>query len=139
RPAVQEVNRLTPSIVEVVVRAPMAARAFAPGQFYRLQNYETLSRDADGTRLAKEGLALTGASVDRERGLLSTVVLEMGGSSDLCALLKPGEPVILMGPTGTPTETPAGETVLLVGGGLGNAVLFSIGQALRAKGSRVVY
>ena len=63
----------------------------------------------------------------------------MGGSSDLCALLKPGEPVILMGPTGTPTETPAGETVLLVGGGLGNAVLFSIGAALRAQGSRVLY
>ena len=46
---------------------------------------------------------------------------------------------MLMGPTGTPTETPAGETVLLVGGGLGNAVLFSIGQTLREKGSRVVY
>ena len=44
-----------------------------------------------------------------------------------------------MGPTGAPTETPSGETVLLIGGGLGNAVLFSIGQALRANGSRVVY
>jgi NAD(P)H-flavin reductase len=86
-----------------------------------------------------EGLALTGAWVDREKGLLSTIVLEMGGSSDLCALLKPGEPVVLMGPTGTPTETPSGETVLLIGGGLGNAVLFSIGQALRAAGSRVLY
>ena len=29
--------------------------------------------------------------------------------------------------------------MLLVGGGLGNAVLFSIGQRLRASGSRVVY
>jgi len=66
-------------------------------------------------------------------------VLEMGGSSDLCALLKPGEPVILMGPTGTPTHTPAEETALLVGGGLGNAVLFSIGQQLRANGSRTIY
>jgi NADPH-dependent glutamate synthase beta subunit-like oxidoreductase/NAD(P)H-flavin reductase len=139
RPTVHAINRLTPTIVEVVVRAPMAARAFQPGQFYRLQNYETLSLSADGTRLAKEGLALTGASVDRERGLLSTIVLEMGGSSDLCAQLGLGEPVVLMGPTGTPTETPAGETVLLIGGGLGNAVLFSIGQALRANGSRVVY
>ena len=71
--------------------------------------------------------------------MLSTIVLEMGGSSDLCALLKPGEPVILMGPTGTPTETPSRETVLLVGGGLGNAVLFSIGQQLRASGSRTIY
>jgi NADPH-dependent glutamate synthase beta subunit-like oxidoreductase/NAD(P)H-flavin reductase len=139
RPAVHQVNRLTPAIVEVVVRAPMAARAFAPGQFYRLQNFEALSRDADGTRLAKEGLALTGAAVDRERGLLSTIVLEMGGSSDLCAQLAPGEPVVLMGPTGHPTETPGDESVLLIGGGLGNAVLFSIGQALRRNGSRVLY
>jgi NAD(P)H-flavin reductase len=86
-----------------------------------------------------EGLALTGAWVDRERGLLSTIVLEMGGSSDLCALLKPGEPVVLMGPTGLPTEIPDNETVLLIGGGLGNAVLFSIGEAMRARGNRVLY
>ncbi len=139
RPAVQDVIRLTPNIVEIVVRAPIAARAFKPGQFYRLQNYESLAAHTDGTALAMEGLALTGASVNREKGLLSTIVLEMGGSSDLCALLKPGEPVILMGPTGTPTETPAQKTVLLAGGGLGNAVLFSIGQQLRASGSRVIY
>ena len=139
RAVVQDVIRLTPNIVEVVVKAPMAARAFEPGMFYRLQNYETLATRVNGTALAMEGLALTGASVDREKGLLSTIVLEVGGSSDLCALLQPGEPVILMGPTGTPTETPSRETVLLVGGGLGNAVLFSIGQQLRASGSRTVY
>ena len=104
RATVEEVIRLTPTIVEVVVKAPVAARAFQPGQFYRLQNFESLATATGGTRLAMEGLALTGAWVDRERGLLSTIVLEMGGSSDLCALLKPGEPVILMGPTGTPTE-----------------------------------
>lgn len=139
RAVVQDVIRLTPNIVEIVIRAPIAARAFQPGQFYRLQNYESLASHVDGTTLAMEGLALTGASVDHERGLLSTIVLEMGGSSDLCTLLKPGDPVVLMGPTGTPTETPARETVLLAGGGLGNAVLFSIGQQLRASGSRVIY
>jgi NADPH-dependent glutamate synthase beta subunit-like oxidoreductase/NAD(P)H-flavin reductase len=139
RPRVEQVVRLTPNIVEVVVRAPAAARRFRPGQFYRLQNFESLAQRVDGTRLAMEGLALTGAWVDKQRGLLSTIVLEMGGSSDLCALLKPGEPVVLMGPTGAPTEIPRGETVLLAGGGLGNAVLFSIGQALRAAGSRVLY
>lgn len=139
RARVHAVERLTPKIVEVVVKAPMAARAFQPGQFYRLQNYETFAPRIDGTTLAMEGLALTGAWIDRDEGLLSTIVLEMGGSSDLCALLQFGDPVILMGPTGTPTETPSGETVLLVGGGLGNAVLFSIGAALRAAGSRVLY
>jgi len=139
RAAVHEVIRLTPNIVEVIIKAPFAAQHFRPGQFYRLQNFETHALEVDGTRLAMEGLALTGAWVDRQRGLVSTIVLEMGGSADLCAMLKPGEPVVLMGPTGTPTEIPSDETVMLVGGGLGNAVLFSIGQALREAGSKVLY
>ena len=40
---VERVVRLTPTIVEVIVRAPAAARHFHPGQFYRLQNFERLS------------------------------------------------------------------------------------------------
>jgi len=139
RARVATVRRLTPTIVEVVVRAPAAARAFRPGQFYRLQNFEALAPQVEGTRLAMEGLALTGAWVDAARGLISVIVLEMGGSSDLCALLTPGEPVVLMGPTGSPTEIPTDNTVLLAGGGLGNAVLFSIGAALRRAGNRVLY
>ncbi len=139
RAKVVRVERLTPTIVEVVVEAPAAARHFEPGQFYRLQNYEARSKKVDGTLLTMEGLALTGAWVDKDRGLLSMIALEMGGSSDLCALLEPGEPVIVMGPTGAPTEIEPGETVVLAGGGLGNAVLFSIGQAFRKAGSKVLY
>jgi NAD(P)H-flavin reductase len=125
------------------VHAPAAARHFEPGQFFRLQNFETLSpvlgKDPRGPRMLMEGLALTGAWVDKEKGLLSMIVLEMGVSSRLCAYLKPGDPVLIMGPTGSPTKIPAGENVLLAGGGLGNAVLFSIAKALRANGSRVIY
>src|SRR5207344_3583993 len=121
RARVVRVDRLTPTIVEVVVEAHAAARNFEPGQFYRLQNYEARSKKVDGTLLTMEGLALTGAWVDKEKGLLSLITLEMGGSSDLCALLEPGEPVVL------------------AGGGLGNAVLFSIGQAFRKAGSKVLY
>jgi NADPH-dependent glutamate synthase beta subunit-like oxidoreductase/NAD(P)H-flavin reductase len=153
-PRVHAVNRLTDTIVEVVVRAPMAARKFQPGQFYRLQNFETyaplvaLDRpgDPDGgptanahARLAMEGLALTGAWVDAEKGLLGTIVLEMGGSSRLCAALVPGEPIVLMGPTGQPTEITTKQTTLLCGGGLGNAVLFSIARAFKALGGHVLY
>jgi NAD(P)H-flavin reductase/NADPH-dependent glutamate synthase beta subunit-like oxidoreductase len=136
---VHEVNRLTPTIVEVVVRAPFAARHFEPGQFFRLQNFESHALDVDGTKLVMEGIALTGAWTDPERGLLSLIILEMGGSSRLCAHLRPGEPVVVMGPTGTPTEIPHNETILLAGGGLGNAVLFSIAKALKDAGCRVVY
>src|SRR5712691_8992791 len=140
---VHRVERLTPTIVEVVVKAPFAARKFQPGQFYRLQNLETLSpllkNAASKTRMQMEGLAMTGAWVDKKQGLVSIIALEMGGSSDLCAMLKPGEPVILMGPTGAPTHIASNETVVLAGGGLGNAVLFSIGAAFRARGSKVLY
>ena len=139
RPRVKAVLRLAPEIVEVILEAPIQAQRFRPGQFYRLQNYEAFAPRRAGTVFATEGLALTGAWVDVEKGLISTIVLEMGGSSSICAHLKPGEPVVLMGPTGTPTEIPTGETVILVGGGLGNAVLFSIGQALRAADCRVLY
>ncbi|VBB69143.1 Glutamate synthase [NADPH] small chain [invertebrate metagenome] len=140
RPVVHTVKRLTPTIMEVAVRAPLAARMFRPGQFYRLQNYETLARTVDSTSLTMEGVALTGAWVDPVNGILSMIVLEVGGSSDLVSQLREGEPVIVMGPTGTPTEIPpSGSTVLLAGGGLGNAVLFAIGRMLRAKGIRVLY
>ena len=134
-----EINRVTPTIIEVIVRAPLAAKHFCPGQFYRVQNFEALAPVVEGTTLLAEGLALTGAWVDKEQGLVSLIALEMGSSSRLLAQWKPGDPIVLMGVTGAPTEIHAGQTVALLGGGLGNAVLFSIGKALRAAGSQVVY
>lgn len=136
---VERVERLTPTIIEIVLKAPLAANEFKPGQFYRLQNFEQFARKENGVVLATEGLALTGAWVDKDKGLLSTIVLEMGGSSNLCQFFKKDEPVVLMGPTGTPTEILHNKTVMLVGGGLGNAVLFSIGRAMKEQGCKVIY
>ena len=134
-----EIRRLTPTIIEVIVKAPMSAKHFLPGQFYRVQNFETLAPVIQGTTLATEGLALTGAWVDKERGLISLIALEMGSSSRLCATWNPGDPIVVMGVTGAPTDIPRGQTVMLLGGGLGNAVLFSIGKAMRAAGNQVIY
>lgn len=139
RAYVVKVERLTPTIVDVIVKAPLQAKKFEPGQFYRLQNFETSAPVINGTKLMMEGLALTGAWVDEEKGLLSMIVLEMGTSSRLCSLLKEGEEILVMGPTGTPTEIPENETVLLAGGGLGNAVLFSIAKAMRENNNEVIY
>jgi len=136
---VVEINRLTPTIIEVIVRAPAQARKFHPGQFYRVQNLEVMAPTVKGTVLAAEGLALTGAWVDKEQGLISLIALEMGSSSRLCKLWKPGDPLVVMGVTGAATEITEEKTVMLVGGGLGNAVQFSIGKALRAHGNKVIY
>ena len=76
-----EVNRLTPTIVEVVVRAPLAARKFQPGQFYRLQNYETHAprRRRHAPRRWRASRSPARGST-RRRACSRMIVLEMGGS-----------------------------------------------------------
>src|SRR5207244_13348368 len=63
---VHQVNRSTPTIVEVVVRAPYAARQFEPGQFFRLQNFESYAKEIYVTRLGMEGIALSCAWTDKD-------------------------------------------------------------------------
>lgn len=137
---VERVRRLSPTAIELRVRAPMAARKFRPGQFFRLQNFETLAPQLSGTRLQTEALAMTGANVDPQTGCVSLIVLEQGASSRLCASFRPGDPVALMGPTGVRTKIPEDhETIMVVGGRLGVAHFLGVGAAMRAKGNRVLY
>lgn len=137
---VHKIERLAPTVIELTVHAPLAARRFRPGQFFRLQNFETHAPLVDQTRLQTEALALYGAKVDRELGLVSVIVVEQGASSRLVATLKPGDPVTFMGPTGVRTTIPEGnEVVMVVGGPLGAAHIRSVGPAMRAAGNRVFY
>ncbi|OEY86550.1 glutamate synthase subunit beta [Wolbachia pipientis] len=95
---VVKITYLTSKVVEIIIKAPIAAKNFQPGQFFRLQNFYRKNS------LAMEGIAVTGAAVDLEKGIISTIVLETGGSTNLCKFLQEGEQVVLMGPTGSPTE-----------------------------------
>jgi len=129
RATVVKVERLTPTIVEVIVHAGAAARRFRPGQFYRLQNFESLAPVVDGTAI-DHGRTCAHRRVGRSRA--GSRVDDRARNGRLIGpvhAVEAGEPVVLMGPTGTPTEIEPGETVVLAGGRLGNAVLFSIGQA----------
>ena len=135
-------NTLADNVVEVIVHSPLAASLFKAGQFFKLQNYyhhTEYKKGADGVAEMMEPIALTGSRVDKKKGTISMIVLEMGGSSNLCRNLQLGETVSLMGPTGSPTVIPKDETVILVGGGLGNAVLLAVGDAMRKNGCRVIY
>ena len=132
-------TRLTRNVIEIHIKSPIAANEFQPGQFFRLQNFEANAKIQDGYIRAIEPLALTGASVDKRKGVISLIVLEMGGTSNFCQDFKAGEVVSLMGPTGSATFIPKKENVILIGGGLGNAVLFSIGRQLIKNGCYVLY
>ena len=139
QPRVTRVKRHSPSVVEVQVRAPMAARNFRPGQFFRLQNFESLSPLVEGSRLQTEAMALTGVPTPDTSDCISLMVLEVGASSRLCATLHEGDPIVLMGPTGKATDIPQNETILVAGGRRGAAVMVSLGPALRQAGNRVIY
>jgi NADPH-dependent glutamate synthase beta subunit-like oxidoreductase/NAD(P)H-flavin reductase len=138
RARIERVETLAPGVVELVVRAPAAARAYRPGQFFRLQNFETRARRGEGPALVMEGLALAGAWADAEAGLIGAVVIEAGGSSRIAAKLAPGEPVVFMGPTGTALEIPSGETVLLAASGYGLGPVAAVGRAMREAGCKVL-
>jgi NADPH-dependent glutamate synthase beta subunit-like oxidoreductase/NAD(P)H-flavin reductase len=130
---IKEVNILADKIIELVISSPLAAKNFSPGQFFRLQNY---SND-----LAKiiEPLAITGAYVDSDKGLIYLIILETGKSSNLCRFFTKNEYVVLMGPTGAPTEILQDRNIVVVGGGLGNAVLFSIAKAFKNNNCKIIY
>lgn len=134
------VERRTSNVVELTIKSPIAAKHFKPGQFYRLQNYETLSANLNGTTLQMEPLALVAAGANKEKGTLTFMVIEAGTSSKICATLKPGDPVSLMGPSGVRAKIAGeGETVLIMGNQLSIPLVSSYGPALRAAGNRVIY
>lgn len=101
---VVKVEHLTDKVIGITIKAPLAAKNFKPGQFFKLQNFVINSRKINNTQLAMEGIAVTGTEVNRKKGTISVVVLETGGSSNLCKYLRVGEFIVLMGPTGSPTK-----------------------------------
>lgn len=138
KPTIETVTSLSASTTKITINAPQAAKSFQSGQFFRLQTYTTQAPMTQNTRLTMESLALTGTSVDKEKGLLSFIVSHKGASSTLCRQLTPGDPVALMGPTGMPTDIPKHKTILLISEGLGNTLLNSIRQDMHTKGNRVL-
>ncbi|MHB8250805.1 MULTISPECIES: FAD-dependent oxidoreductase [Acidithiobacillus] len=134
---VLRMDRSNPAVTEMWVEAPLAARNFQPGQFFRLQTFESHSPIVDGTRLQIPVLTVSGAGVEGDAVRL--LILQWGTGPRLVGRLQPGDPLILMGPTGAPTDIPTGKTILVVAGRWGAAVMLDIGPALRAAGNRVLY
>jgi NAD(P)H-flavin reductase len=137
---VQSVTRKTQNVVELVIRAPLAARHYKPGQFYRLQNLETLAPHIDHTLIQMEPLTILPSDCDPENGTLTFVVHETSATAKLCCTLKANEPVSLMGPTGVRTKIPGEkETALIIGNQGSFAFLRSYGKPMRAAGNHLIF
>jgi NADPH-dependent glutamate synthase beta subunit-like oxidoreductase/NAD(P)H-flavin reductase len=138
---VVSVRRHTPDMVELQVRAPMAARNLYPGQFYRLQNYECLSPMVGDTLLQTEAMAMIGARHPDDADVISLMVIERGASSRVVATFEVGQQVALMGPTGCKARIPTEgkKTVMIIGGSMAAAHLRSMGPALKKFGHQVIF
>lgn len=127
-------------VVELEVHAPAAARNFAPGQFYRIQNYERLAPMLQDTRLQTEALALIGFQREMNSDTLNFFVIERGASSRLVRQFRPDMPLSVMGPTGARSSVPdEPQTLLVLGGQMAIAHFLSIAPTMTAAGHQLIF
>lgn len=139
-PHVVSLSRKTNHVIELTIKAPLIAKHFSPGQFCRLQNFETYAPHIDHTLALMEPLQLAASECDKQNGTLTFLVNENSATAKLCATLKPHEPVALMGPTGVKAKISSEhETVLIIGNSSSFAFVRNYGAAMRAAGNRVIY
>lgn len=133
-------KRIHPEVTELLIRAPQAAHRHAPGQFYRLQNFEYSAQEMGGSVLQSEALALLGAASEEHPDSLSFWIMHKGVSSRIATHFEPGLSVSLMGPTGAKTKLPPkNQPICIMGGTLALAYLRVIGPSLKAQGNPIVY
>jgi ferredoxin--NADP+ reductase len=119
---------LSPEIRLYQVKAPLIAKKRKAGQFVVI-------------RLSQMGerIPLTIADSDSQAGTITLVVQEVGATTKKMGTYRQGDSFLdVVGPLGQPTEVKKFGTVVCVGGGVGNAVVFPIAKAMKAAQNRVI-
>ena len=130
---IYSIKEISPNVIDLVIKSPMATKNYQPGQIFRLQNF-AFSLDK-----TMKPLALSPYEVDQEQGLIYFVILKTGISTKLCSNFKHGEEVAIMGPTGSKSIIPESQTVILVGEGVRNMALLPIAQKLKQQGKKILF
>jgi ferredoxin--NADP+ reductase len=122
-----ERRMIVPNLHEFVVRAPAVAHSVRPGQFVIVRP------DEYGERIP-----LSVADWDREAGTVTSIFMQVGGSTAKLARLKPGQTIpTYAGPLGKKTEIGNFGTVLCVGGCYGIGSIYPVARALKEAGNKV--
>jgi ferredoxin--NADP+ reductase len=122
-----EKKQLSPNVYQLEIEAPRVARAYKPGQF-------VIVRVDDKS----ERIPLTIADNNPEQGTITLIIQAIGFSTKQMCSLGEGEGFRdLAGPLGKPTELENFGHVVLVGGGVGTAVIYPQAKALKKLGNFV--
>jgi len=120
-------RRLAPNVVEYTIFAPMVSKHCLPGQFIILRV------DEDGERVP-----FTICDYSRENQSVAILVQEVGYTTYKLSTLNEGDCLHdFVGPLGNPTDLDKYKSVLLVGGGIGSAVIYPQAKGLFTKGKNV--
>ena len=120
-------RKLAQNVNEYVIEAPLVSRHCRPGQFV------ILILDEDGERVP-----FTIADYDREAKTVTILVQEVGYSTMRLAQKEVGDSVFgFVGPLGNPTDMEKYDRIVLVGGGIGTAVIFPQAKYLKSIGKTV--
>lgn len=120
-------KRLSNNVVQMTIEAPLVARSIRPGQFIIIMVYEKGER-----------IPLTVVDSDRERGLITIVVQEVGKTTKLLGKRDVGDELFaVMGPNGNPFPVRTYGSVVLVAGGVGVAEVVPIAKALKDAGNHI--
>jgi ferredoxin--NADP+ reductase len=118
---------LAPTVRRLVVRAPQIAARHRAGHFVIVR-----------ARPEGERVPLTVADSDPREGTITLIVQAVGLTTKLLCSIEPGETIRdVVGPLGRPTELSNFGHVVLVGGGVGTAVIHPQARALKEIGNRV--
>ena len=119
-----ETRRLTPVTKLYRLDAPLIAAAAQPGQFVMLR-----------VREGGERIPVTIADYDRDRGILTIVVQEVGATTRRLGQLDAGDEILdVAGPLGGAIELPARGHLCGVGGGFGSAALLCLMREYSLRG-----
>ncbi|MEW6573514.1 MAG: sulfide/dihydroorotate dehydrogenase-like FAD/NAD-binding protein [Bacillota bacterium] len=118
---------LAPAIKLMEIRNPLIAGKAKPGQFIILRVHEKGER-----------IPLTISDFDAEKGTVTIIFQEIGKTTTLLGLLDEGERILdLVGPLGKPTDLADLKRVVVIGGGLGTALIFSQVKEMYNNGTKV--
>jgi ferredoxin/flavodoxin---NADP+ reductase len=118
---------LAPEVKRFVVEAPHVVRHCQPGQFVILR-----------TQPGGERIPLTIAHPDRANKTITLVVQGLGATTRALCAKEAGDTIAdIAGPLGKPTDIHYVGHAVIVGGGVGTAVIYPQAEALKAKCNHV--
>lgn len=117
-------RKLAENVNEYEIYAPLVAKNARPGQFIILRV------DKDGERIP-----FTISGFNKDKGTISILVQTLGYSTLKLSLKEEGSRLEdFVGPLGNPTDLTGYEKILLIGGGIGIAVIYPQAQLLKSLG-----